>query len=52
MPFTLRTEAFRDNPRRVAFLRGPLVLCAGTKGPVAVLLALPSQPKKGGSLIV
>ncbi|MGO9112863.1 MAG: glycoside hydrolase family 127 protein, partial [Thermoguttaceae bacterium] len=32
MPFTLRTEGFRDNPRRVAFLHGPLVLCAETKG--------------------
>ena len=32
MPFTLRTEGFRDNPRRVAFLHGPLVLCADTKG--------------------
>jgi DUF1680 family protein len=30
MPFTLRTEAFRDNPERVAFLHGPLVLCAAT----------------------
>ena len=28
MPFTLRTEGFRDNPRRFAFLHGPLVLCA------------------------
>ncbi len=28
MPFTLRTEAFRDNPRRLAFMHGPLVLCA------------------------
>ena len=28
MPFTLRTEGFRDNPRRFAFLDGPLVLCA------------------------
>jgi DUF1680 family protein/alpha-L-arabinofuranosidase len=32
MPFTLRTEAFRDNPRRLAFLHGPLVLCADTQG--------------------
>ncbi|MGA2618581.1 MAG: beta-L-arabinofuranosidase domain-containing protein [Thermoguttaceae bacterium] len=32
MPFALRTEGFRDNPRRVAFLHGPLVLCAETKG--------------------
>jgi uncharacterized protein len=28
MPFTLHTEGFRDNPRRFAFLNGPLVLCA------------------------
>jgi DUF1680 family protein len=28
MPFTLRTEGFHDNPRRVAFFHGPLVLCA------------------------
>jgi len=32
MPFSLRTEGFRDNPRRVAFLHGPLVLCANAKG--------------------
>jgi len=30
MPFSLRTEGFADNPRRVAFLYGPLVLCAET----------------------
>jgi len=28
MPFSLRTEGFRDNPRRVAVMYGPLVLCA------------------------
>lgn len=28
MPFSLRTEGFRDNPRRVALMYGPLVLCA------------------------
>jgi len=28
MPFSLRTECFRDNPRRIAFMNGPLVLCA------------------------
>ena len=28
MPFSLRTEGFRDNPRRVAVMCGPLVLCA------------------------
>lgn len=27
-PFALRTEAFRDNPNRLALLNGPLVLCA------------------------
>jgi DUF1680 family protein len=30
MPFSLRTEGFRDNPRRVALMYGPLVLCAET----------------------
>jgi DUF1680 family protein len=28
MPFSLRTEGFHDNPRRVAVMYGPLVLCA------------------------
>lgn len=28
MPFTLRTEGFRDNPHRFALLYGPVVLCA------------------------
>ncbi|MBE3100507.1 MAG: glycoside hydrolase family 127 protein [Acidobacteria bacterium] len=28
MPMTVRTEAFRDNPRRLAVMYGPLVLCA------------------------
>ena len=28
MPMRLHTEGFRDNPRRVAFLYGPIVLCA------------------------
>ncbi|MEW6743059.1 MAG: glycoside hydrolase family 127 protein [Planctomycetota bacterium] len=28
LPMTLRCEGFRDNPRRIAFLHGPLVLCA------------------------
>lgn len=31
MPFSLRTEGLHDNPRRVAFLYGPLVLCAETR---------------------
>jgi len=29
-PFSLRTEGFRDNPRRLALMFGPLVLCAET----------------------
>jgi len=28
MPFSLRIEGFRDNPKRIAFMNGPLVLCA------------------------
>jgi hypothetical protein len=28
MPFALRTEGFRDNPQRFAFLNGPVVLAA------------------------
>ena len=31
VPMTLRTEAFRDNPNRFAFLYGPLVLCSETQ---------------------
>jgi hypothetical protein len=32
MPFSLRTEGFRDDPRRLAVMYGPLVLCAETQG--------------------
>jgi len=28
LPMALRTEAFRDNPRKLAILYGPMVLCA------------------------
>jgi hypothetical protein len=28
LPMSLRTEGFHDNPRRLAFLYGPVVLCA------------------------
>jgi len=28
LPMTVRCEGFRDNPKRVAFLKGPIVLCA------------------------
>jgi alpha-L-arabinofuranosidase len=45
MPFTLRTEAFRDNPRRFAVLNGPLVLCAAvdTNQVVPLILGEPTQ---------
>ena len=36
MPFTLRTEGFRDNPRRFAFMHGPLVLAAQVSARQAV----------------
>ena len=41
MPFTLRTEGFKDNPRRFAFMNGPLVLCAevDTKKPFPAVVA-------------
>ena len=41
MPFVLCTEGFRDNPRRLAFLDGPLVLAAevDAKGPFPVVVA-------------
>ncbi len=41
MPFVLHTEAFRDNPRRLAILHGPLVLAAEVdpERPMPVLLA-------------
>ena len=32
MPFPLYSEAFHDNPKRFAFLHGPLVLCAEVPG--------------------
>jgi len=41
MPFALRTEGFKDNPNRFAFLNGPVVLCAGvdTSGPFPAVVA-------------
>ncbi len=39
LPMTLRTEAFRDNPHRLAFLYGPLVLAA----------ELPKMPQRHGT---
>jgi DUF1680 family protein/alpha-L-arabinofuranosidase len=45
MPFTLRTEAFHDNPHRFAFLYGPLVMCAqiDTQKPYPSVIAEPAQ---------
>ncbi len=47
MPFSLHTEAFRDNPRRFAFLNGPLVLCAK----VDTKKSFPSVVAKDGKLL-
>ncbi len=45
MPFNLRTEGFRDNPRRIAFMNGPLVLCAevSAAGSYPVIVAEPNN---------
>ncbi len=45
MPFTLRTESFRDNPRRFAFMNGPLVLAAPLEAgaPIPVVVAAEGQ---------
>jgi DUF1680 family protein len=49
MPMSLRTEAFRDNPRKLAILYGPLVLCAETEAgkPWPVVVASPEQVRSG-----
>jgi uncharacterized protein len=41
MPFSLRTEGFRDNPRRFAFLNGPVALAASvdTRKPFPAVVA-------------
>ena len=50
MPFGLRTEGFKDNPNRFAFMHGPLVLSAqvDTKKPFPAIVA--EQGKVLGSL--
>jgi len=50
MPFSLRTEAFKDNVNRFAILNGPLVLCAQvhTRKPFPAIVA--DQPKLLASL--
>ena len=49
MPFSLCTEGFRDNPRRFAFLHGPLVLCAEVdlKKPLPIVLGEPAEAGRG-----
>jgi hypothetical protein len=49
MPFSLRTEGFKDNPRRFAFLHGPVVLSAevDTKRPFPVIVAEADQVLAG-----
>ncbi len=42
MPFSLRTEGFKDNPKRFAFLDGPVVLSAEVK-PGKVFPAIVSE---------
>ena len=53
VPFSLRTEGFRDNPRRVALMYGPLVLCAETTGTTRELPypALLAEPGSLGSIL-
>lgn len=45
LPFSLRTEGFQDNPRRFAFLHGPLVLCAQVdpNKPLPAVVGSPDQ---------
>jgi DUF1680 family protein len=45
MPFSLRTEGFKDNPNRFALLNGPIVLCAEVNvgKPFPVVVAGESQ---------
>jgi DUF1680 family protein len=48
-PFSLRTEGFRDNPRRIAFMNGPLVLCAevSATGSYPAIIAEPEDLMNG-----
>ena len=45
MPFSLRTEGFRDNPKRFAFLDGPIVLAAEARdsSPFPAVIGEPAQ---------
>ena len=48
-PFSLHSESFRDNPGRLAFLHGPLVLCASIAAgkPVPAIVTESSQLLSG-----
>src|SRR5262249_49420155 len=50
LPMTLRTEGFRDNPRRLALMYGPLVLCARTE-PRAALSVVRAEPERGAEAV-
>ncbi len=48
LPMALRTEAFRDNPRRLAFLCGPIVLCGeAPRGVAPAIVTDDSSPLAG-----
>lgn len=44
MPMSLRTESFRDNPRRLAIFCGPILLCTTVKGPDRPMPAIVADP--------
>lgn len=43
LPMTVRTEAFRDDPNRLAFLYGPIVLCAETRRGGSIPVLVPKE---------
>jgi hypothetical protein len=47
LPFCLHTEGFHDNPNRLAFLHGPLVLC----GPIDAGRLVPTIVTEAGHLL-
>jgi DUF1680 family protein len=48
LPIAVRTEAFRDDPNRLAFLAGPIVLCAPMREgePTPVLVTSAEDPAR------
>jgi DUF1680 family protein len=50
MPFTLRTEGFRDNPNRLACLYGPIVLAAQIDGKKPAPAIVADKARAIGSL--